>query len=193
MTTTRYTLGYRRKRIGKTDYNKRLNMLKSRILRVVVRRSNRNITLQVIEYHADGDKVLVTADSKELKKFGWTVNSGNIPVAYLTGLLLAKKALKKGYSEGILDAGLHKMSKGSRIYGALKGLLDGGMKIPCSEEILPVEDRYTGKHIENFAKMLESDKDKYHKTFSLYLKHKINPTELTKLFNKTKDAIIKGA
>jgi large subunit ribosomal protein L18 len=168
-------------------------MLKSKMLRVVVRRSNRNLVLQLIQYHADGDKVLLAADSKELKKFGWVVNAGNTPVAYLTGFLMAKKALKKGLNEGIFDVGLHKMSKGSRIYGALKGLIDGGLKVPCSEEIFPAEDRYTGKHIENYAKMLEKDKEKYNKIFSLYLKHKVNPTELTKLFNKTKDAIVKGA
>jgi large subunit ribosomal protein L18 len=193
MTTTKYTMQFRRKRIGKTNYRKRLGLLKSESKRVIVRKSNRNIIMQVVDYHENGDKVLVAADSKELKRFGWNVGASNLPAAYLTGLLLAKKAIAKGVKDGIADIGLQRSTKGSRIYAALKGLADGGFKIPLSEEIVPPEDRYNGKHIEQYAKMLEKDKKKYEMYFSQYLKMNVKPTEISKLFIKTKDHISKGA
>ena len=75
---------YRRKREGRTDYKKRLKMLISGIPRLVVRRTNKNIIVQVVDYSADGDKVIVTTNSSELSKLGWKHATGNIPAAYLT-------------------------------------------------------------------------------------------------------------
>ena len=49
-----------------------------------------------MEYHPEGDRVVTYAHSMELKKFGWKKNSGNIPSAYLVGLLLGKRAKEKG-------------------------------------------------------------------------------------------------
>ncbi len=193
MITTKYTLGYRRKREGRTNYKKRLALLKCPGLRVVIRRSLKNIMLQIVQYGSEGDKVLLTADSKELKKFGWNITNGNMPAAYLTGLLLAKKAARKGYKEGIADIGLHRSTKGARIYAAIKGMLDGGFRVPCSEEILPSEDRYTGKHIEQYSKLIAADKPKYQKMYAQYIKGNVKPEEISKLFNKTKEKITKGA
>lgn len=193
MITTKYTLGYRRKREGRTNYKKRLALLKCRGLRVAVRRSLKNIMLQLIQYGSEGDKVLVTADSKELKRFGWRITGGNLPAAYLTGLLLAKKALQSGYKEGIVDIGLHRSTKGARIYAAVKGMLDGGFKVPCSEDILPSEERYTGKHIEQYSKLVAADKQRYQKLYAQYIKENVKPEEISKLFNKAKEQITKGA
>ena len=97
---------YRRKREGKTNYKKRLEMLKSGALRLVVRTSLRHVTVQVVEYNVDGDKTLVAVNSKELAKYGWKGHGRNISVAYLTGYLCGKKALKKDIKEAILDQGL---------------------------------------------------------------------------------------
>ena len=52
---------------------------------------------------------------------------------------------------------LHK----SRIYGFLKGMIDSGTKISCSEKMFPSEDRISGKHLKkDFSKIFESIKSK---------------------------------
>ena len=51
--------------------------------------------------------------------------------------------------EAVLDIGLNVSTKGSRIYAALKGVVDSGINIPHSPEIFPSEDRLAGKHIQN--------------------------------------------
>ncbi len=145
--TTRRTIPYRRKREGKTNYKKRLELLKSSKPRLVIRRTNKNIIAQLIEYHPDGDKIIIGLTSKRLEKMGWKHDKKNIPAAYLTGLLLGKEANKKGIKEAILDIGLQTPHKGSRIYAALKGAIDAGMNIPSSEEVFPPEERLTGQHI----------------------------------------------
>jgi large subunit ribosomal protein L18 len=115
-----------------------------------VRKSIKNIIAQLIEYNKDGDKVLLSSHSSELKKYGWEGKKGDVPAAYLVGLLVGNKAKKKGVTELILDLGLQKSVKGSRIYSVLKGCVDAGLNIPHSESILPAEDRIKGKHIKNF-------------------------------------------
>jgi large subunit ribosomal protein L18 len=145
-------INFRRKREGKTDYRKRLKMLISGTPRLVVRRTNKNIIVQVVEYADAGDKVIATANSTELKKLGWKYATGNIPAAYLTGMILAYKAKKKGTTNAIVDLGLQSSKAKSRIYAAVKGAIDGGLKIPASEEMFPPADRLSGKHIAAYAK-----------------------------------------
>ena len=65
-----YKMQFKRRKEGKTDYQNRLKMLKSGRPRLVVRKSLRYITAQVIEFTPKGDKTLVSATSKELKKLG---------------------------------------------------------------------------------------------------------------------------
>jgi large subunit ribosomal protein L18 len=72
---------------------------------------------------------------------------GNVPAAYLTGLLAGKKAKRLNVNEAILDIGLQNSTKGSRIYAAVKGIIDSGVNVPHDVEMLPKEDRLTGKHI----------------------------------------------
>ncbi|HIH54177.1 TPA: 50S ribosomal protein L18 [Candidatus Woesearchaeota archaeon] len=141
---------YRRKREGRTNYRKRLKMLISGTSRIVIRKSNKHITIQVVDYEANGDKVIVTAKSSELKKYGWNHACGNIPAAYLTGMLAGHKAVKKKAKKAIVDLGLQIPAKGSKIYAAVKGAIDAGLEINCSEEALPKEDRIKGKHIDAY-------------------------------------------
>jgi large subunit ribosomal protein L18 len=141
------TIRFRRKRQGKTNYKKRLNLLLSGKPRLVVRPSLKGITVQIISAEKIGDKVLAASHSNELKKLGWKFNTGNTPSAYLTGLLTAKKAVKKGIKEAILDIGLRKPVKGGRIFATLKGTVDAGLKVPFSDSILPSEERIKGDHI----------------------------------------------
>jgi large subunit ribosomal protein L18 len=143
-------LQFSRKRLGKTNYKKRLKLLLAEKPRVVIRKQLNNTIVQVVEYSDKGDKIIVSCHSNELKKLGWKNSTGNVPAAYLTGLLLGKKAGKAKCSEAILDIGLQKSVKGSRIYAGLKGCIDSGIAIPHSDEILPSDDRINGKHIPHF-------------------------------------------
>lgn len=151
-----FKMPFRRRREGKTNYKKRLKLLLSKKPRLVVRKSLKYIRAQVVEFDKKGDKVLASAFSKELKKLGWKYACDNLPAAYLTGLLVGKRALEKGINEAILDMGLYPSTKGSRIYACVKGALDAGLRIPCSEEVLPSEERIKGMHIANY---LEKFKD----------------------------------
>lgn len=147
-----YTIQFRRKRNGKTNYKKRLKLLLSSTPRLVIRKSLDNTTAQIIEYYPEGDKVLVSSSSKELEKYGWGFGKGNVSAAYLTGLLLGKKAQKKKIDNAIFDLGLNSSTKGNRIYAALKGAIDANLDVPHSDTIFPSEDRIKGKHVAEFAK-----------------------------------------
>ena len=151
---------FKRRRENKTNYRKRIALLKSDKTRLVIRRSLSNITVQFVNFLPKGDETIASATSAELKKLGWS-RTGNIPASYLTGLLAGKKAKDKKIDEAILDLGLNISTKGSRIYAALKGVLDSGIKVPHSEDILPSEDRIKGKHIsEDLEKQFEDVKNK---------------------------------
>ncbi|MBN2202585.1 MAG: 50S ribosomal protein L18 [Candidatus Aenigmarchaeota archaeon] len=160
MKRSRYLMPFKRRRQKKTDYKKRLALLKSGKTRLVIRKSLSNITVQFVDYIPEGDKTLACASSTELKKFDWTKN-GNVPAAYLTGLLAGMKAKEKKIEGAVLDMGLQTSTKGSRIYAALKGVVDAGIIVPHSEEILPKDDRISGKHIsEETVKKFEEVKKK---------------------------------
>ena len=160
-----YRAPFKRRRLGKTDYQKRLKLLLSKKPRFVVRRSLRYIIAQIVEFDKKGDKTILSANSRQLKKLGWSFPCDNLPAAYLTGLALGKQATKNKITEVVLDSGLYSSTKGNRIYAAVKGALDAGLKVPCSEEILPTEDRFSGKHIQKFKDL--------HTTFQ-HLKKKIS-------------------
>lgn len=188
MKKKRNNIQLKRKRAGKTNYRKRLKLLMSGKPRLVIRKSLNNMMVQIIKYYPKGDKVILCAHSRELNKFGWTINKGNIPAAYLTGFLLGIKAKGKGVDDIIVDAGLEKPS--SKIYAALNGVLDAGLKIPHSKDILVDDKRVRGEHIKNcFANLKEKKMIGF---FSNYSKVKINPSEITEIFDKTKNNI-KGA
>ena len=48
-------LRFKRRRNGKTDYRRRLRMLRGGIPRAVVRVSNTQVTCQLVEFGMDGD------------------------------------------------------------------------------------------------------------------------------------------
>lgn len=114
-----------------------------------------------------GDKVFVAAYSHELKAYGIEHGLTNWAAAYATGLLIARRALKKlgmdedfpGVEEAdgeytlteaaetddgerrpfkaFLDVGLARTSTGARVFGAMKGASDGGIFVPHSENRFP--------------------------------------------------------
>ena len=156
-----YTMPFKRRREGKTDYKRRLKLLTSKKPRLVVRKSLKYLTASVIEFADKGDKTLATASSKELKKMNWKFATDNLPAAYLTGLILGKKAAKANIKEIVLDIGLNSATKGNKIFAVVKGVVDSGIKVPVSEEVFPSEDRIKGVHIKpEVAKEFEKVKNK---------------------------------
>ena len=185
-----YTVKYRRKREGKTDYRKRLALLKSGLPRLVVRRSNNNIICQIVEFDPKGDKTLVAFDALKLKKYGYLGHTSNIPAAYLTGLACGLQAKKKGITKAILDIGLYRSMPGSKLYAALKGALDAGLEINHSEKILPQERRIQGYHIEDYAKILKANQpEEYERLYSKLLKNKLSPENFVEHFGEIKKRI----
>ncbi len=177
-----YTVKYRRRREGKTDYKKRLKLLLSKKPRLVVRRTNKYITAQIIEYDPKGDKVIVAAHSKELENYGWKLSKKNIPAAYLLGLLIAKKAKEKNIKEAVLDIGLYAPHHGSRLFAVAKGAIDNGLEINIGEEAIPPEERIKGQHIANYY---SSNPHKFNKYKSMNLKAE----DIEKMFEEVKKKI----
>ena len=189
-TGPRYRVAFRRRREGKTNYRTRRALILSRVPRAVVRLSLKNVIVQVIEAEAIGDKVMVSAHSHELAKtYGWKCNGGNIPSAYLTGLLCGYKALEKGIETAFLDIGLHIPVKGTRIFATLKGLVDAGVEVPHSEDVLPEDSRISGEHIAEYANQLSEDPEIYKQKFAKYLAKKVKPEKLPEHFENVKDKI----
>lgn len=153
---TKTTVPHRRKREGRTDYKKRLKYLLSKKPRMVVRKSTRGMLVQLIAYEASGDKIIVSAQTNELKKLGWD-KTGNTPAAYLVGYLAGKKMIAKGIKDTILDQGLQAQS--TRIYACLKGVIDAGVNVPYDEKIMPKEERINGSQF-NLSKQFEQTKEK---------------------------------
>ncbi len=181
---------FRRHREGKTDYRRRLKLLKSKTPRVVIRKSLRQVTIQAVEYSPKGDSIILSATSKELKNFGWPYHNSNTPTAYLTGFLFGIKSLNKGIKNAILDIGVTRPIAGSKIYAALKGIIDAGLKIPSDENIMPSDERINGAHISSYAEELKKNNPTLFKSkFSKYLRNNADPTKIQDTFKSVLSAI----
>ena len=144
----------RRRQEGRTDYKARLNLLKSGLPRVIIRKTNRYIIVQYVKSKEAQDHVIVTANSKELLKHGWPEERKgslkSLPACYLVGLLLGKKIKEKEKKvKAILDTGLNRNVKKNRIYAVLKGLVDSEIEMAHKEEIFPDKKRLEGEHLKN--------------------------------------------
>ncbi len=154
-TGPRYHVKPRRHRERKTDYRRRLKLLRSRKPRIVVRKSLREIRVQFVEFDPAGDKILASAVSDELaKQYNWKFSLSSTPAAYLTGLLAGKRAKDKGIEEGVLDIGLHHPTVGGKLFASLKGVLDAGVACPHDDSMIPKDDRINGVHINKDIKPL---------------------------------------
>ncbi len=146
-TGKRFNVRFRRRREGKTSYKKRLALAKSELPKLVVRRSNKYLIAQIVNYTENGDTTVAHFNSHSLKSKGWKHSCTNIPAGYLTGLAIASAAKKAKVAEAILDMGSYTPTKGCKVYAILKGAIDGGLKVSASEEALPSEERLNGVHI----------------------------------------------
>lgn len=135
----------KRRMQAKTNYLKRKRLLYSKRPRIVIRKTNKNIIIQFVETKIAQDNVKVNINSKELLKYGWKGqgNLKSVSAAYLTGLLFGNKI--KDMPNAILDTGLIINTKGSRVYAALKGIVDSGYEIKHDEKIFPSEEKIKSK------------------------------------------------
>ena len=186
-----YRVAFRRRREGKTDYQQRRGLVLSGLPRLVVRGSLGNMTVEVVKAEAGGDKVAAYAHSKELsREFGWLGGTGNISAAYLTGLICGFRAVEQGIGDAVLDIGLQHPSKGSRVFAALKGAVDAGLKVPFDKAKLPDEKRITGQHVIEYARLLSSNMEVYQKRFSAQLSAGLKPEEMGAHFAQVKEKIV---
>ncbi|MBT3261986.1 50S ribosomal protein L18 [Candidatus Woesearchaeota archaeon] len=149
---TKNGLPYKRKRQGRTDYRKRLSLLKAGRPRLVIRRSLKNIVIQLVQFTPDGDKVLSSTSSQTLpKSHGLKGSLKNIPTAYITGLLAGNKIKELKIREVVPDLGSRKPHTTGAIFAALKGITDAGVSISHGKEleasVFPVEERLKGEHV----------------------------------------------
>merc|ERR1711945_38701 len=134
---------------------------------MIVRFTNKDIITQVAYARMEGDIIVGAAYSHELPRYGIKVGLTNYSAAYCTGLLLARRILKRynldSLDEGAeevtgeeyhvesmegkpgafrcyLDVGLARTTTGARVFGALKGASDGGLDIPHSTKRFPGYD-----------------------------------------------------
>ncbi|KAL7303554.1 hypothetical protein TKK_0003714 [Trichogramma kaykai] len=233
----RFQVKFKRRREGKTDYyaRKRLtvqdkNKYNTPKYRLITRISNRDITCQVAYARIEGDKIVCAAYSHELPKYGIKVGLTNYAAAYCTGLLLARRLLKKlgldtlypgttdvtgdeynveeldkgpGAFKCYLDTGLMRTSTGARVFGAMKGAVDGGLNIPHSLKRFPGYDNESkslnadvhrqhifGQHVANYMKLLEEeDPEAFQRQFSQYIKNGIAADSIETMYKKAHEAI----
>lgn len=217
---------FARKRLTVQDKNK-YNTPKYRL---VVRFSNRDITCQIVYSRIEGDKVLCAAYSHELPNYGVKVGLTNYAAAYCTGLLLARRLLNKlgldklyvgttevtgeeynveGVDDGpgafkcYLDVGLMRTSTGAKVFGAMKGAVDGGLDIPHSTKRFPGFDAESkefnadvhrqhifGQHVADYMRHLsEEDDEAYKRQFSQYIKLGIAADAMEGLYKKCHELI----
>jgi large subunit ribosomal protein L5e len=235
----RFQVKFRRRREGKTDYyaRKRLviqdkNKYNTPKYRMIVRTTNKDIICQIAYARIDGDKIVAAAYSHELPRYGIKVGLTNYAAAYCTGLLLARRVLKKfnldsvyqgqtkvdgehfmvedvddgpGAFRACLDVGLARTSTGARVFGAMKGAVDGGIDIPHSEKRFPGYDseeknfnaevhrkHIFGIHVADYMRHLkEEDEEAYKKQFSQYIKLGIVADKIEGLYTSAHAAIRK--
>ncbi len=141
----------RRRKEFRTDYKKRFALLKSRMPRIVFRKTNRYLIAQYAKSKEAQDKIIFGVNSKELLKYGWPEKESikSISAAYLTGYLAGKKILLKKLEEPILDFGMARVLNKTSPFAFIKGLVDSGVKIKCEKENFPDESRIKGEHLKN--------------------------------------------
>ncbi|CAB4261784.1 unnamed protein product [Prunus armeniaca] len=197
--------------------------------RFVVRFTNKDIVAQIVSASIAGDLVLASAYAHELPRYGLKVGLTNYAAAYCTGLLLARRVLHKlemadeyegnveatgeDYSvepsesrrpfRALLDVGLIRTTTGNRVFGALKGALDGGLDVPHSEKRFAgfskdnkqldsdVHRKYIyGGHVAAYMGILSEDEpEKFQTHFSGYIKKGVEAEGIEEMYKKVHAAI----
>jgi len=204
--------------------------------RLAVRFTNSQVVCQISRPTIQGDIIECMASSAELPLLGCRVGLKNYAAAYCTGLLLARRMLKslnmdktyKGVEEVdgeefhveedeegdrkpfkcVLDVGIRRTTLGNRVFGALKGAVDGGLHVPHSVKKFPgftksegkgQDDKYDAEahkekiiagHVCDYMEaMKENDEEKYKRHFSKYLDAGLDGDALEDMLLATHKAI----
>jgi large subunit ribosomal protein L18 len=172
----------RRRREARTDYHQRLRLLKSGKPRLVARKSNNQVRAQLVTTGPNGDRTHAAAESNDLAEFGWEAPTGNMPAAYLTGLLAGRRAIENGIEEAVLDIGLNSPTPGSKVFAVQEGAIDAGLEIPHNDDVLAEWERTRGEHIAAYAESLEE---------SLY-SGDFDATELPAHFDELRETLLEA-
>jgi large subunit ribosomal protein L5e len=202
--------------------------------RLIVRFSGTKLVMQIAYATIRGDMIVAQAQSTELAKYGIPVGHKNYAAAYCTGLLIARRMLKslgldtiKGKEEVdgedfhiedeenerrpfkcILDVGMQRTVVGHRMWGALKGAVDGGLHVPHSNKSFPGfkpaeekgqepeydaeahKDRIFGVHLKEYMEMMqEEDPTKYEAHFSKYIENDIDADKIEEMYSEAHEKI----
>jgi large subunit ribosomal protein L5e len=152
-----------------------------------------------------------------------TTGQKNYAASYATGLLAARRVLtklgmdkqyvgqtkpdgknflvKKGESDRrpflvLLDVGLHFTTTGSRVFGVMKGAVDGGLEIPHKNKRFPGYNHSAGKfdpavlrkyifggHVADYQKKLQAENpEKYKQQFPKYIAAGVGPDGVEKMW-----------
>lgn len=238
----RFQVQKRRRREGKTDYHARRKMVRqdknkfnNRKYRLVVRFTNKRVICQCVYATLRGDVVVAAAASNELAHFGIPAGHKNYAAAYATGLLVARRVLKKsGLDEKfkgkeeldgeeyhvedeeneqrpfkcILDVGIRRTCVGHRMWGALKGAVDGGLHVPHKTKNFPGfkaadekggeseydaeahKEKIFGNHVKEYMEMLqEEDPTKYEAHFAKYIEAGIEADKMEDMYTEAHEKI----
>jgi len=149
----------RRRLENKTNYSKRLRLLEGRKPRIVIRKTNKYIIIQYVESKAAQDSIKASIISKDLLEHGWPESKvgslKSLGACYLAGILFGNKIKK--LAPAILDTGLIRSTKGSRLYAAVKGINETGFKLPCNEKVMPEEARIKSENLQEFFDKVKSN------------------------------------
>ena len=158
----------RRRRENKTDYLKRLKLLKSDSPRIVFRKTNKYLIVQYVKSEETKDKIEIGITSKKLINYGWPKDLKgslkSLPASYLVGLIIGKEILKNKKETPIVDFGMIRIVSKSKVHAFLKGLIDSGIKLKHKKENFPNDERISGKHLKkDFSKIFNEIKSKIEK------------------------------
>mmetsp|Transcript_77198 Transcript_77198/g.133886 ORF Transcript_77198/g.133886 Transcript_77198/m.133886 type:complete len:317 (+) Transcript_77198:81-1031(+) len=220
-----------RRKMVRQDKNK----FNNKKYRLIVRLTNKRVICQIAYATIAGDVIVAHASSNELTKFGIPCGHKNYAAAYATGLLIARRTLKtfgldetfKGKEEldgeeyhiededteqrpfkAILDVGIRRTCVGARMWGALKGAVDGGLHVPHSAKNFPGfkpaeekgqdpeydaeahKERIFGGHVKEYMEMLqEEDPTKYEAHFAKYIAAGIEADGMEEMYSGAHEKI----
>lgn len=220
-----------RRKMTRQDKNKYNN----KKYRLIVRFTNKQCICQIAYATIAGDVIVAQATSSELERYGIPCGHKNYAAAYATGLLVARRTLKmysldeviKGKEEldgeeyhvededteqrpfkAILDVGIRRTCVGARMWGALKGAVDGGLHVPHSAKNFPGfkpaeekgqdpeydaeahKERIFGGHVKEYMEMLqEEDPTKYEAHFSKYIAAGIEADGMEEMYSGAHEKI----
>uniref|UniRef100_A0A2K6AZM4 Large ribosomal subunit protein uL18 C-terminal eukaryotes domain-containing protein n=1 Tax=Macaca nemestrina TaxID=9545 RepID=A0A2K6AZM4_MACNE len=214
----------RRCQEGKTDYYAQKclviqdkNKYNTPKYRMIVHVTNRDIIYQIAYARIEGDMIVCVAYA------GLT----NYAAVYCTGLLLARRLLNRFGTDKIyegqvevtgdkhnvesidgqpsaftcyLEAGLARTITGNKVFGTLKGAVDGSLSISHCTKRFPGYDSESkefkhrkhilGQNVADYMRyLMEQDEDAYKKQFSQYIKNSVTPDMMEEMYKKAHTAI----